>query len=158
MDKVIKILLAILRVLIIVIGLGTCAYIIANSNSDEGMLEGMANYGGALNLAYYTTLVVMVLCVVFALAFGVIFFILNIKKKMGMLIGIIAFLVIVAVSMFVLGDATMTPDLVKLNEGNESVVTPFISQFSGGGLYLVYILGALAIIAIVWTEVSSLVK
>ncbi|MGB0423717.1 MAG: hypothetical protein ACPGED_05325 [Flavobacteriales bacterium] len=158
MDKVIKILLAIFRVLIIVIGLGTCAYIIANSNTDEGMVEGMASYGGALNLAYYTTLIVMVLCVFFALAFGIVYFILNIKKKMGMLIGIVAFLVIVAISMFVLGDPTITPDLVKLNDGDTSAVTPFISQASGGGLYLVYILGGLAMLAIVWTEVSSLVK
>lgn len=155
MDKVIKIILTIVRILIIVIGLGTCAYIITNSVSEESMVEGMMNYGGALNLAYNTTLVAMLLCALAAVLFGIGFFVLNIKKKMGLLIGIVAFLIIGAISMFMLGDPALTPDLLKITE---SEVTPSISKYSGGGLYMVYILGGFAILSIVWTEVSSLVK
>ena len=155
MDKVIRIGMAVVRSLIILIGLVTCAIIIASSVSEESFFEGMSNYGGALNLAYGTTLFVMILCVIAIVLFGTVFFFMNIKSRMGTLIGIVGMIVIALVSVYALGSSEVTPDLARLQDVN---VTPNLSQNVGGSLYMVYILGGIALVSILWAEISRWFK
>lgn len=153
-DKGLQLGLSILRSLIIVIGAGLCILIAVKADGDESIDMGIANYGGMLDIAIYITNIVGVLCAAAAVIFGVIYFVNNLKGNMGSLIGIIAFVVLALVSFFVLSGN----EVLKVYQSNDQVVTPMISQASGGGLILVYILSFIAIGAIVWTEVSKMIK
>jgi hypothetical protein len=154
-NKVLKIIMGVVRSIIILIGLICCLVIIGKSVPEESMMEGMDNYGTYLNIVYNVTLVVGVLCVAAAVIFGIVFFFANIKKRMGMLIGIVAFLVIALVSFYGLASDEIYPALEKIQD---EVVTPKISQFSGGGLIMTYILGGVAVVTILWAEVSKIFK
>jgi hypothetical protein len=90
-----------------------------------------------------------------AVIFGIVFFVMNIKKRMGMLIGLVAFVLIALVSFYGLASDEIYPALLKIQD---EVVTPKISQFSGGGLIMTYILGGVAIVTILWAEVSKIFK
>lgn len=153
MDQVLRISLSILRSLIIVVGAVLCIIIVSRSGSEETLPEGMANYGTLLNGVYYMTLVVLALCAAAAVIFGIVFFFSNIKKNIGMLIGIVAFAVIALISVYVLADNSIHPGWVT-----DVKATPNESRLGGGGIYMVYILGVVAIGSILWTEVSRFFK
>jgi len=76
MDSVLRISLSILRSVIIVIGAVLCIMIVAKSGSEEMYVEGMANYGTLLNIVYWMTIVVGLLCAAAAVIFGIIFLLL----------------------------------------------------------------------------------
>ncbi|MFT4779351.1 MAG: magnesium-transporting ATPase (P-type) [Flavobacteriales bacterium] len=153
MDSVLRISLSVLRSVIIVIGAVLCIMIVAKSGSEEMYVEGMANYGTLLNIVYWMTIVVGLLCAAAAVIFGIIFFFSNIKKNMGMLVGITAFVVLALISTFVLADGSIN-DAWRVDGG----VTTTESLLGGGGIMLSYLLGAIALGAIAWTEVSRFFK
>ena len=153
MDQVLRISLSILRSLIIVVGAVLCIIIVSRSGTEETLPEGMANYGALLNAVYYMTLVVLALCAAAAVIFGIVFFFSNIEKNIGMLIGIVAFAVIALISVFVLADNSIHPGWVT-----DGPATANESLLGGGGIYMVYILGVVAIGSILWTEISRFFK
>lgn len=153
MDQVLRISLSILRSLIIVVGAVLCIIIVSRSVNEESILEGMERYGLLLNGVYYMTLGVLILCAAAAVIFGIVFFIANIKKNIGMLIGIVAFAVIALISVYVLADSSIHPGWVT-----DVPATANESRLGGGGIYMVYILGVVAIGSILWTEVSRFFK
>lgn len=153
-DKGLRIGLGVVRSLIIAVGAILLIMIAGNSVSEETFSEGMANYGGKLDAVYNLTLVVLAICAAGAVLFGIVYFLMNFKQRMGTLIGLIGFIVLAAISFYVLADDTV----LRAYESSGIEVTGGESLFAGGGIILVYLLGGLAILAIVWTEISKLLK
>jgi hypothetical protein len=139
---------------IIAVGSILLIMIAQNSGTDETYNDGMANYGTQLDLVYTITLIALALCIVAALAFGLVFFLSNIKQRLTTLLGIVGFVVIGLISFYVLADGTV----LKAYETGGATVTEGESIFAGGGIYMTYILGVIALGAIVWAEVSKIFK
>ncbi len=153
-DKTLRVSLGILRSVIIAVGSILLIMIAQNSGTDETYNDGMANYGTQLDLVYTITLIALALCIVAALAFGLVFFLSNIKQRLTTLLGIVGFVVIGLISFYVLADGTV----LKAYETGGVTVTEGESIFAGGGIYMTYILGVIALGAIVWAEVSKIFK
>lgn len=153
-DKTLRVSLSILRSVIIAVGSILLLMIAQKSGTDETYNDGMANYGGQLDLVYNITLVALALCVIAALGFGILFFLTNIKQRLTTLLGIVGFVVIGLISFYVLADGTV----LKAYETGGVTVTEGESIFAGGGIYMTYILGAIALGAIIWAEVSKIFK
>lgn len=153
-DKTLRVSLGILRSVIIAVGSILLIMIAQNSGTDETYNDGMANYGSQLDLVYTITLIALALCIVAVLAFGLIFFIANIKQRLTTLLGIVGFVVIGLISFYVLADGTV----LKAYETGGVSVSEGESIFAGGGIYMTYILGLIALGAIVWAEVSKIFK
>ena len=146
--------LAALRAFIIVLGAGLCIAIAAASSSDETIAEGLANYGGMLDAVYYIIYAAGFACTASALSFGVYFFAINFQERKSQLIGVLVFAAMALVSYYGLADSTV----LTAYEISGDTVTPGVSQFAGGGMWLVYLLGITAMATIVWTEVSAVFK
>lgn len=152
-DSVLRMSLSILRSVIIVVGAVLCIMIVAKSGPEEMEMDGLRNYGSLLNGVYWMTIVVGLLCAAAAVIFGIIFFFSNIKKNMGMLIGIASFVILALISIFVLADGSINPAW-----RTDAPVTATESLLGGGGIMLSYLLGIIALGAIAWTEVSRFFK
>jgi hypothetical protein len=153
-DKTLRVSLGILRSVIIAVGSILLLMIAQKSGTDETYNDGMANYGSQLDLVYNITIVALALCVIAALGFGLLFFLTNIKQRLTTLLGIVGFVVIGLISFYVLADGTV----LKAYETGGVTVTEGESIFAGGGIYMTYILGAIALGAIIWAEVSKIFK
>jgi hypothetical protein len=153
-DKTLRVSLGILRSVIIAVGSILLLMIAQKSGTDETYNEGMANYGSQLDLVYTITLIALGLCIFATLAFGLFFFIANIKQRLATLLGIVGFVVIGLISFYVLADGTV----LKAYETGGVTVTEGESIFAGGGIYMTYILGLIAVAAIVWAEASKIFK
>jgi tellurite resistance protein TehA-like permease len=153
-NKVLKIILSVFRGAVIALGVILCIIIAGKSVSDETYMEGMANYGVYLNIVYGLTLALGVLCVIAAVAFGIVYFLGNIRNNVGMLVGIVGFLIIALISIYGLAGDEIIDAYTRSGED----VTPQISRLSGGGIIIVYILSGIAVLSIVWTEVSRIFK
>ena len=153
-NKILKIILSVFRGAVIAVGGLLCVIIAAKSVSDETYVEGMASYGNYLNIVYGLTLVLGIMCVIAAVAFGIVYFLGNIRGNMGMLVGVIGFLVIALVSIYGLaGD-----EIIDAYTRSGVSLTPEVSRLAGGGIIIVYILTGIAVLSIVWTEVSRIFK
>lgn len=153
-DKTLRVSLGIVRSVIIAVGSILLIIIAQKSGTDETYNDGMARYGSQLNLVYNLTLVALAVCALAAVAFGLIFFISNIKQRLSTLLGIVGFVAIGLISFYVLADGTV----LRAYEVSGISVSEGESAFAGGGIYMVYILGILALAAIVWAEVSKIFK
>jgi hypothetical protein len=125
--------------------------IVANSNSDDSVVQAMDNFGTALDGAFWLVLIVGVMGAGAAILFGLFHFLSDIKHKIGSLIGIIVFAAVLLLSYYVFASDEVSP---IFPEGTTSAV----AQFTGGGLIALYIIGGLAVLTIVFAEVSRLFK
>jgi hypothetical protein len=146
--------LAALRALIILLGAGLLMAVSGASMPDESFLEGLANYGGALDAVFYIVYGAGIACTAAALGFGVYFFAANFKDRKAQLIGLVVFLAMALVSFYGLADDSV----LAAYETAGDVVSNGVSQFAGGGIWMVYLLGITALATIVWTEVSAIFK
>lgn len=153
-DNVLRTGLGILRLIIIVLGGALALMIMTKSGGEETYAEGMEAYGGSLDTIYSLTLIALVVCAAAAVLFGIVYFFMNLKSRMGSLIGIIAFAVIALISIYGLADSTV----LAAYEKSGITVSESESMLSGGGIIFVYVLGALAIGTIVWTEAKKLIQ
>ncbi|MFM1931848.1 MAG: hypothetical protein RL226_1151 [Bacteroidota bacterium] len=153
-EKVTRTVLSVLRSLIVVVGAGLSVIVAMKSTGGETIDEGISNYGTWLDGALVISEVAMIACAAAAVIFGLIYFLGNIKSKMASLYGVLAFAGLAIVSFFVLSGNEV---LSVYKEAGE-LVSPEISQMTGGGLILVYLLSAAALVAIVWTEVGRFFK
>lgn len=153
-DNALRIGLSVVRTLIIAAGAILLALIASNSAGEESYSEGMEAYGGQLDLVYNITVGVLLVCAIAALLFGIVYFLLNFKQRIGTLIGILLFLVIGALSFYVLADDTV----LRAYESSGIDVTEGESLFAGGGIFMVYLFGGLTVLAIIWSEVSRIFK
>ena len=76
------------------------------------------------------------------------------KSQIGTLAGLSVFLILGLVSYFALADSTV----LDAYEASGITVTESESVFAGGSMILVYILGISAVLSVVWSEVSSIIK
>jgi hypothetical protein len=83
--------LAALRALIILLGAGLLMAVSGASMPDESFLEGLANYGGALDAVFYIVYGAGIACTAAAIGFGVYFFAANFKDRKAQLIGLVVF-------------------------------------------------------------------
>lgn len=153
-DKSLRLILGIVRTVIIAAGAFLLISIANNSGTDETYADGVERYGGALDMVYNLTLVALVICAAAAVLFGIGFFFSNIKQRLTTLAGIVVFALIAVISFYVLADDTV----LRAYESGGTKVTPEESKFAGGGMFMVYLLGAGAILSIVWAEVSRIFK
>lgn len=150
-SKGLKIALTIFRLLIAVIGIALCVYIVVNADTDDSVVAAMNKFGGALNGAFWLVLIVGLLAAGAAILFGLVHFLGDIKHRIGSLVGIVVFAGILLLSYFTLASNEV---ISIFPEGT----TPSISQFTGGGLISLYIIGGLAILTVIYAEVSRLFK
>jgi hypothetical protein len=153
-DKTLRLILGIVRSAIIAIGAILLISIANNSGTDETFSEGIERYGATLDLVYTLTLVALLICAAAAVLFGLVFFLTNIKQRLATLGGVIVFGGLALISFYVLADDTV----LRAYESSGISVSPEESRFAGGGMYLVYLLGGGAILAIIWAEVSRIFK
>ena len=153
-DKGIRIGLSILRMAIIAAGVALSVMITSRSGTDETFVEGLDRYGPLLDNLFYIIYAVGIAAGAAAVLFGLLFFVLNLKEKVGTLVGIVAFAALGLVSFYSLADDTV----LRAYEASGITVTAGESMFAGGGLYFVYLLGGLSILAIVVAEVSRVFK
>lgn len=85
--------------------------------------------------------------------FPIVYFILNPKKGLTALIGIAIFAVLYLISYYALASGSIAGDVYEKFDINQAV-----SQAIGAVLYMTYILGGLAILAIVYSGISSIFK
>ena len=150
-NKGLKIALTVLRLLIAVLGIVFCGIIVANSDSDDSVVQAMDNFGTALEGAFWLVLIVGIIGAGAAILFGLFHFLADIKHKIGSLVGIVIFAAILLLSYYVFASDEVSS---VFPEGTTSDV----SQFTGGGLIALYITGGLAVLAIIFAEVSRLFK
>lgn len=153
-DKGLRLGLSGLRIAVIVAGILLSYLITSRSGSDETFVEGQERYGALLDGLFYIIYFVGIACAAAAITFGLIFFVSNIKEKMGTLAGVVGFLILGLISFYVLADDTV----MRTYEASGITVTAGESMFAGGGLYFVYLLGGLSILTIVAAEVRSALK
>ncbi len=106
----------------------------------------------------------LILCAAVAILFGIFQFVSNLKKNKGGLIGIIAFVAILAVSFGALAQ-TKLMDYRAYRGGkfedpevDYNGLNDFWLNISEGGVYAVYILIGLAVLAAVIAEVTKIIK
>ena len=153
-DKGLRIGLSILRIAIIVAGAALTWIILSNSVSEETWQEGNESYGQYLDQLFYIIYAVGIVAGAAALLFGLAFFLMRFREKIGTLIGVIVFALVGLVSFYQLSDSTV----LRAYEASGIKVTEGESWFAGGGLWYVYLLGLISIASIVWAEVSRIFK
>lgn len=153
-DQTTKTILSIVRMAVIVAGALLCVLITSRSGADETFVEGQERYGALLDNLFYIIYAVGIACGAAAILFGLYFFATNLKEKMGTLIGVAGFLVIGLVSFYGLADSTV----LRAYEASGITVTEGESMFAGGGMYFVYLLGAVALASILFAEVNKAIK
>ena len=153
-DKGIRLGLSVLRMAIIAAGVALSVMITSRSGSDETFVEGLERYGSLLDNLFYIIYIVGIAAGAAAILFGLMFFVANIKEKVGALVGILVFAVLGLLSFYSLADDTV----LRAYEASGITVTPGESLFAGGGLYFVYLLGGLSILSIVVAEISRVFK
>jgi predicted cobalt transporter CbtA len=139
---------------VIVAGALLCVMITSRSGADETFVEGQERYGALLDNLFYIIYAVGIACGAAAILFGLYFFVTNLKEKMGTLIGVAGFVVIGLVSFYGLADSTV----LRAYEASGITVTEGESMFAGGGMYFVYLLGAVALASILLAEVNKAIK
>ncbi len=153
-DKGLRIGLSILRIAIIVAGAALTWIILSNSVSEETWQEGDQAYGQYLDQLFYIIYAVGAAAGVAAVLFGLVFFLMRFREKIGTLVGVIGFAIVGLVSFYQLSDSTV----LRAYEASGIVVTEGESWFAGGGLWFVYLLGLISLASIVWAEVSRIFK
>jgi hypothetical protein len=153
-DQTTKTILSIVRMVVIVAGALLCVMITSRSGADETFVEGQERYGALLDNLFYIIYAVGIACGAAAILFGLYFFVTNLKEKMVTLIGVAGFVVIGLVSFYGLADSTV----LRAYEASGITVTEGESMFAGGGMYFVYLLGAVALASILLAEVNKAIK
>lgn len=152
-DKFFQTALSALRIGIIAAGVLLTLLIVQNSTADESVLDGENHYGTYLDWLLNMVYAVGIAAAAAAVLFGIAQFAMNFKKRLATLVGIIVFVVLALIGFFGLQGTIDEPYQL-----GGLVVTPQEEFIAGGGLYFVYLLGGLSIVAIVFAEVSRLFK
>jgi len=130
----------ILKIAIAAIGAILCFKIIAGDESD-----------GTISAALGISMVALYLCAGIAIIFGLIYFVTNLRKSKGALIGLVGLGIVAAIS-FSMASSEVTPEWSAMG------VTEQISQASGAGIWAVILLLGVAVIASIFSEVSKFFK
>ncbi|HHZ81743.1 MAG TPA: hypothetical protein EYN64_03350 [Flavobacteriales bacterium] len=154
-EKTINSVLSGLRLAIIALGVILVGVIVGSSVADESFVEGEANYGMYLDWMFYIIYVVGAACAFAAVGFGIYSFIMKLvsdfQAQIGTLVGISVFAFIGLMSYFAFA-------VLRAYEASGITVSESESIFAGGSMIYVYLLFVVAIVTIVWSELSSIFK
>ncbi|HIB77559.1 MAG TPA: hypothetical protein EYO58_08100 [Flavobacteriales bacterium] len=157
-EKTINSVLSGLRLAIIALGVILVGVIVGSSVADESFVEGEANYGMYLDWMFYIIYVVGAACAFAAVGFGIHSFIMKLvsdfQAQIGTLVGISVFAFIGLMSYFAFADGSV----LRAYEASGITVSESESIFAGGSMIYVYLLFVVAIVTIVWSELSSIFK
>ncbi len=103
-----------------------------------------------LSWAYILLIITAAITILFPIAF----FVMNPKKGLTALVGILGFVVLYSVAYFGFATTGGISDEIAVTFD----ITESVSRLIGGILYMTYILGGLAILSIVYASISSLFK
>lgn len=143
--------LGIARVAIAVIGLILCALIITSADSEMPVVEALEVQGGKLDGALWITYILILLGAAAALIYGVINVISNPKKNMGAVLGVVAMVLVFAITYYGFADDYVAPKHITTVSGTESML-------AGAGLMTLYAVAVITIAAVVFAELSRLFK
>ena len=162
-DKKIGLVATIFATFFIVVGAICFALIIGNGDpsdykivdfdSVEAMKSAESSAVSVINFSLNITYVALFLAVIFVLAFGIYHFANNIKGNMTVLYGVLALVVVFLIS-YLLADDQLAGASPKLLAS----VSPSTITNVDMGIYSFLILFFVAIGAIIWAEVSNVIK
>jgi hypothetical protein len=129
-------------------------------NSDNNMAKDMVGafkkVGTTLDIFYYATYIIIGLAGLLVVVFAAFSIFTRPKAAKNGLIGVGILAVIIILS-FLLSTSKIDP--VFVNKIADTVkVTPALSKQVGAGLIATYILGALSIVAIIYTAITKFIK
>jgi predicted neutral ceramidase superfamily lipid hydrolase len=131
-----------------ILGILLCMMIVAGADNLLPVPVQIANYGWKLDAAFYLVYIAGAICLAVVLLFAVLHVVQNPKS----LIGFGLFAIVMLLSYYVFSGNEVIKDFYP------DETTPETSQFVGGGLIALYIVGLGSIAAIVYAEVSKLLK
>jgi len=136
-----------LKLIVGIIGVILCVMIISNGESIEAYGEETKFVDYAIYLVYFG----MAIAIGAALLFGLVYFVTNIKKSLGAVVGLLGMAVIAGIS-YGIAKGDLTENYISAG------VTESVSKLSGMGIWAVGILLAIAIAAVILGEVRNLAK
>jgi hypothetical protein len=98
--------------------------------------------------------ILLVITAAITILFPIAFFVMNPKKGLTALIGILGFVVLYLIAYFGFASTGNVSEEIAVNFD----ISESVSKMIGGILYMTYILGGLAILSIVYASISSLFK
>lgn len=152
-DQTIQTVLKISSAVIIIIGLVLCFIIAGGKGLDANgnKIHAVGEISAALTFTFW----LMIICIVTAVVSGVLMVALNFKKSIPFLIGIGVFFIILIISYTMASDEVLESWKFK---SSAALFTPSNVKWSDAGIMAMYFFGAASIIAIVFGEVSSIIK
>lgn len=151
-SKSLKLGLSILKVGFALIGVIICLYILGVWDGDAQNVEDIIM---PLNIGLDVSYLGLLIGALGMLVFGLIRFFNHIRSNIPMLVGILGFIVLFLVSIFGLSDRTVDYDNWT---ADPSLLTETTSMLVGGGLISVYVMGAVAVLLIVYVELNKAFK
>ena len=143
--------LGIARIVIAVIGVILCGLIISSADSEMAVSEAMEVQGGKLDGALWITYILILLSAAAAVIYGVVNVISNPKKNMGSVLGVVALVLVFIVAYYGFADDYVAPKFSQIVSGTESLL-------AGAGLMTLYVVTIITLAAVVYAEVSRLLK
>ncbi len=156
--KGLKIGLDVVKGLVIFLGAVLAIMIASNwdgSYADSGwkfVLENVPDVTNPLNIMLAITWIVLLICVVAAAAFGILAVVQNPKKNVRALAGIGLVVVIGLIAYYGMADTSLPRNLSEAPPGDSML------KIISSGISMFYVLALLAIVALLYLEVSKLFK
>ncbi|MFZ5553957.1 MAG: hypothetical protein ACOZCO_12645 [Bacteroidota bacterium] len=152
-DATVQTVLKITSALVSIIGLVLCIIIAGGKGVDAAgnKIHAEAEIGAALTFTFW----LMIICVVVAFASGILMVALNFKKSIPFLIGIGVFFIICIISYSMASDEVLEAWKFK---SSAALFTPSNVKWSDAGIIAMYFFGAGSILAILFGEISGLIK
>lgn len=128
-------------------------YKIVNFDSVEALKSAADSAIGVIDFSLNMTYIAMVIAIALVLVFGIYHFAKNVKGNLPILYGVIALLVVFFIS-YLLADDSLVGASPKLLASTNSDIITRVDM----GIYSFLILFFIAIGAIIWAEVSKVIK
>lgn len=143
--------LSIARIVIAVIGVILCGLIISSADSEMPLVEAMDAQGGKLDGALWITYILILLSAAAAVIYGIVNVISNPKKNMGAVLGVVVMAIVFLVAYYGFADDYVPPKFLTTVSGTESLL-------AGAGLMTLYAVVIVTLAAVVYAEISRILK
>lgn len=137
----------------LIAALGIIFVLLTFTNWDS-VAENRADIDGYVGTAMYVVYAGFLLAAVIGVGFGIYHFLTNLSRAKGTLIGLVVFVVVLAISYALASDEVLR----AYSMGDGTSPSPEIVKMTGAGVIAIYALGILAIFAAVFSEISRLFK
>lgn len=140
----------IISIILILVGVVFIVLILTKSKTE--IMENASLQGSLLNPYFFTAYIALGLCVILALIFPIVNIITQPKNAVRVLIGIAAIVLIGIIAYSVSSNELTEFQLIKLK------ITETGSRQVGAALIATYVIAGASILAILYAEVSNLIK